>query len=118
MITNKQNNECKLHLELIIKEKEKNEQSRVIAEIITHDRNESYGSLYYVTKIGYKDKVIFPIPSTSIELLHKADSRQINQYNSTNQYKKLFDARYKLSDVMDKEKKRINNELFPLIKEK
>ena len=90
MITNKQNKKCKLQPELIIKEKENNEQSRVIVEIITHDRNESYGSLYYVTKIGYKDEVIFPIPSTSIELLHKAYRRQINQYNSTNQYKKII----------------------------
>ena len=52
---------------------EKCNHPRIISTVITHKKDSKYGIIYYITKIGVGDDIIFPIPVNAVDTMHKLD---------------------------------------------
>ena len=101
------------NIEIKIKKQKKTVNPPTISYIVTHEHHNKYGTVYYISKIHTSDEVLFPIPALSVNTLNTSDCCQINQYNASNQFKKIYDAEYNLSAIMGKTEEYIDNLIFP-----
>ena len=90
----------------------------LISYVVTHEHHIKFGTVYYINKLYTSDEVLFLMATSTMHMLHKSDRRKINQYNASNQFKKLYNAEYNLLAIMGKATKYIDNLKFPPMLEK
>ena len=89
----------------------------MIERVLTHHKIGRKRKIFYFTRIRYSDDILFACTNKFQKSMNKKDRRILNQYIATKQGKLLYQVNMTLLQIMDKEKKLIDNRFIPECKE-